>query len=261
MDKKFQKDSEIRKLLDQLRPRAEAFMRHVVHQCAKQGYTEIGTVAPDRGADSQSSPIFSDYKRDLEVRESSFEEDSYAICLSQKVARLPMNEPIILTLHSIYRPPALMVQLMGKFQPFTQYTMPFVPDTKVIRVLYRKVGPKDFEKVYRKNLSDWNNILTTLKEANIVPRQKGDIPKIDIYENVVDRIVNQERSLSQWREMVKDFLDGKFLDKILDEKKISRIMNDVSYYQWNKLGTGSEEFSRQDEEMWKKFQEKILGQK
>lgn len=246
--------NKVQKVLDQLKPRSKALMRYVVQQCAEQGYTDLSGSAM-----TITSPTISDYKRDIEVRVSSSEENSFAVCLNQKAAKLPMNEPILLFLRSIYKPPALMDSLMSRFEPFTQYTMPFVPDTRVIRVVYRKVNKQDFDRVYQKNLSDWNSITKILKEANIKPKKIGEIPKIDIFEDLADRIAKMEKENPHWKPMTNEFKDGTYLAKVLREEKTSRIMNDVRYQNWKNLGLMNDKFSRQDQEMWEKFQEEIIG--
>lgn len=232
------------KFSKQLQDRADALMYSVMYDVTKDGLNNILV----------NAPFLPNYKNNLEVRGSSFQENSFAIVLPEEFAKLPMVDPVVLRFQSKKKPRAILDTLTVAFQPFTQYTLPVTPDENVIRILYKKVTHNEFVKVYQKNLSDWKRIVETLKSAGINPREIDSVPNVNVYEDLSDRIIKLEEEKPHWGKMIDELGSGELV-RNLDLKKFF----DSKDNSWKNKVKSDDTFSRSDEESWEEFQKKIIG--
>lgn len=237
-----------KKFLSNITKNVEAFKEEITSQVSQEFLKELKQKAPQ-------VEELKDYQKHLEHRISGHEKSTFAVALDQEAATLPVVEPIILYMENRYKAPALLLSLMKKYQPFTQHSLPFIPDPNVIRVLYKKVTQDKFNEVYEKNLSDWTSMGELLQKAGIQPRPLGEIPKINIYEDMADRIAEIEKTKEKhWVPTVEKFRSGIMLDKVLKNRNIDKAMV-------NKIKTESskiKEYTREDEASFQKFEKEIL---
>lgn len=210
--------------------RAKAIQRYLVHEAAKVMLEQVKAKIPE-------DKRYTSYRDALQLVQSGSPSDpSFGIRLNEAKSDVvePTSSLIYFKTKSKKRPPELDVLI--KYQPWTQETLPFTADPKFAQMVIRKVSAREVSAVSKARDADKQKWQRELNQLGVrTDQKKGEPPKGEAVEDLVYTALRLEfglgntKAVAHWRPaarlmpalMSKRFEKGKFADALMNWKNTS----------------------------------------
>jgi hypothetical protein len=151
-----------------------------------------------------------------------------------------------------------------RYSPWTSATIPAIPKTKDVTVLFTKVTKEEYNRTIEKNLKHLKKVNSVLIANKIKPRNPKNIKQALFgFEDLEYWAMRKElgidtRKESIWKPALKKIMKYNGMWALVEQKELLRILIDMSY-NYQKISFSDKIESNKSIEVLKKFQKLIMG--
>lgn len=253
---------QFKKFAKTLPRRAEAVMRYLTLQMAKQTMAAVQSNAP-------SDMEYADY---LEVLRVKSDQVGYVIAYMGKPE--PIEETDSEATIYYYKPlkrkqkaSASLVRLLRQYGPYTQEMLPLQVDESVAKIVFRECSAQEVLAVRKRNQKQESELRGELLRLGIkVPaaRSKKDLKDAEVFSDLAFKVLRREygvraKSNPHWRPAIRKVVSEQALAGLMASPQVHKILTDPSYQGWRRLAMIGNTMPLGDLKELEEFQKMILG--